>query len=190
MVSRAMPALALMALVLLAASMSACDEALPTPTPAPTAAPMATPTAMPPPAPTATPVPTATLASALEPGTGLLEKLSLIPAQFIDEGVWYGDMGRAWEMAGLQAPRSRVDIVQSDSVRDAYNEARRGIVMAPGFLGGLRSEPKWEEVFGFNGYECLGKDAAYRSPICINDLALLLNGGDSPEQGRLREEWL
>ena len=25
--------------------------------------------------------------------------------------------------------------------------------MAPGFLGGLRSEPMWEEVFGFNGYE-------------------------------------
>ena len=89
----------------------------------------------------------------LEPKAGLLAKLFLIPAQFIDEGVWYGDMGRAWEMAGLQAPRSRVDIVQSDSVRDAYNGARRGIVMAPGFLGGVRSEPEWEEVFGFNGYE-------------------------------------
>ena len=25
--------------------------------------------------------------------------------------------------------------------------------MAPGFLGGVRSEPEWEEVFGFNGYE-------------------------------------
>ena len=56
MVSRAMPALALMALVLLAASMSACDEALPTPTPAPTAAP--TPTQAP--TPTPTPVPTST----------------------------------------------------------------------------------------------------------------------------------
>ena len=57
MVSRAMPALALMALVLLAASMSACDEAPPTPTSVPraTSAPTATPTIpMPTPKPTAT----------------------------------------------------------------------------------------------------------------------------------------
>ena len=67
--------------------------------------------------------------------------------------MWYGDLGRALEMADVQPPRSRVDIVQSDSVRDAYIGARRGIVLAPGLLGGVRSEPMWEEVFGFNGYE-------------------------------------
>ena len=67
--------------------------------------------------------------------------------------MWYGDLGRALEMAGVQAPRSRDDLVQSDSVRDAYGDASRGIILAPGFLGGVSSEPGWEEVFGFNGYE-------------------------------------
>ncbi len=150
-------------------------EGSPTPTPAPpptstsiptaTAAPTATPvpTSVPPPtstavptstaAPTATRVPLRTPVAAPAPGAGLLAKLSLIPASFVDEGVWYGDMGRALEIAGVQAPRSRDDLTQSDSVRDAYSDARRGIVLAPGFLGGVRSEPGWEEVFGFNGYE-------------------------------------
>ena len=73
MVSRVMPVLALMALVLLVASMSACDEAPPaataTPTPAPTAmpTPMPTPTVLP--APTATP--TATPTAAPTPATAV-----------------------------------------------------------------------------------------------------------------------
>ena len=82
-----------------------------------------------------------------------MAKLFLIPAQFKDEGVWYGNMGRALEIAGVQAPRNRHDLTQSDSARDAYSEARRGIVLAPGFLGAVFSNQEWEEVFGFNGYE-------------------------------------
>ena len=105
--------------------------AIPTLTPAPTSTAIPTLTA----APTATPVPTLSLASTLEPSAGLLEKLYLIPAHFKDEGVWYGDIGRALEIAGVQAPRNRDDLTRSDSVRDAYSDARRGIVLAPGFLG-------------------------------------------------------
>ena len=56
-------------------------------------------------------------------------------------------------MAGVQAPRSRDDLAQSDSVRDTYSDARRGIVLAPGLLGAVFGEQEWEEVFGFNGYE-------------------------------------
>ena len=89
----------------------------------------------------------------LEPSAGLLAKLSLIPAQFKDQGVWYGNLGLALEMAGVQAPRNRHDLTQSDSARDAYSDARRGIVLAPGFLGAVFSNQEWEEVFGFNGYE-------------------------------------
>ena len=82
-----------------------------------------------------------------------MDKLSLIPAQFKDQGVWYGDMGRALEIAGVQAPRNQDDLRQSISARDAYSDARRGIVLAPGFLSGVFGEQEWEEVFGFNGYE-------------------------------------
>ena len=82
-----------------------------------------------------------------------MAKLFLIPAQFKEQGVWYGNMGRALEIAGVQAPRNRHDLTQSDSARDAYSEARRGIVLAPGFLGAVFSNQEWEEVFGFNGYE-------------------------------------
>ena len=81
-----------------------------------------------------------------------MEKLSLIPASFKDKGVWYGDLGRALEMAGIPAPRSREDLADRD-VRDAYLEARSGIVLAPALLGNVYSEPSWGEVFGFNGYE-------------------------------------
>ena len=138
--------LGLVSAVTLALILAGCEEPLtptltlpPTSTAIPTltAAPMSTAVPTLTPAPTTTPVPMPTPVLTLEPKAGLLAKLFLIPAQFIDEGVWYGDMGRAWEIAGLQAPRSRVDITQSDSVRDAYNEARRGIVLAPGFLGGV-----------------------------------------------------
>ena len=66
--------------------------------------------------------------------------------------MWYGDLGRALETAGVQAPRSRDDLTQPD-VRDAFSDARSGIVLAPGFLGGVFGEQEWEEVFGFNGYE-------------------------------------
>ena len=101
----------------------------------------------------ASPAPTNTPVAASESEGGLLENLGLIPADFKDLGVWYGDLGRALEMAGVQPPRSRDDLAQSDSLRDAYGNARRGIYMAPAFLGGVYSNPEWEEVFGFNGYE-------------------------------------
>ena len=66
--------------------------------------------------------------------------------------MWYGDLGRALEMAGVEQPRSRDDLTER-AVRDAYNEARSGIVMAPALLGNVYNEPSWGEVFGFNGYE-------------------------------------
>ena len=62
-------------------------------------------------------------------------------------------MGRALEIAGVQAPRNQDDLRQSISARDAYSDAGRGIVLAPGFLSGVFGEQEWEEVFGFNGYE-------------------------------------
>ena len=154
--------LGLVSAVTLALILAGCEEpltptltlpptstAIPTLTPAPTSTAIPTLTA----APTATPVPTLSLASTLEPSAGLLEKLYLIPAHFKDEGVWYGDIGRALEIAGVQAPRNRDDLTRSDSVRDAYSDARRGIVLAPGFLGNVFGNQEWEEVFGFNGYE-------------------------------------
>ena len=91
--------------------------------------------------------------STLEPSPRLLEKLSLIPAYFKNEGVWYGDIGRALEIASVQAPRNRDDLTQSVSARDAYWNARSGIVLAPGFLGDVFGNQEWEEAFGFNGYE-------------------------------------
>lgn len=81
-----------------------------------------------------------------------MEKLSLIPAEFRDKGIWFGDLGRALEMAGVQQPRRWDDLADRD-VRDAYNEARSGIVMAPALLVNVYNEPSWGEVFGFNGYE-------------------------------------
>ena len=105
------------------------------------------------PAPTTTPVPIPTPVLTLEPRAGLLAKLFLIPAQFKEQGVWYGNMGRALEIAGVQAPRNRDDLTRSDSVQGAYSDARRGIVLAPGFLGSVFGNQEWEEVFGFNGYE-------------------------------------
>ena len=81
-----------------------------------------------------------------------MQKLSLIPASLKDKGVWYGDLGRALEMAGVEAPRSRDDLADRD-VRDAYFEARDGIIIAPNFLGSFIGQPEWEEVFGFNGME-------------------------------------
>ena len=107
------------------------STAIPTLTAAPMSTAIPTLTA----APTATPVPMPTPISTLEPSPRLLEKLSLIPAYFKNEGVWYGDIGRALEIASVQAPRNRDDLTQSDSVRDAYWDARSGIVLAPGFLG-------------------------------------------------------
>lgn len=142
-------ALGLVGAVTLALVLAACEAAPdPTSTPAPisTAVPTSTP------APTATRGPAPTSAPPPETGAGLLEKLSLIPASFKDKGVWYGDLGRALEMAGVQPPRSRDDLTDRD-VRDAYNEARDGIVMAPALLGNVYNEPSWGEVFGFNGYE-------------------------------------
>ncbi len=81
-----------------------------------------------------------------------MEKLSLIPASFKDKGVWYGDLGRALEMAGVQQPRSWDDLADRDA-RDAYNEARSGIILAPGFLGSFIGQQEWADVFGFNGLE-------------------------------------
>ena len=99
------------------------------------------------------PAPTPTPAAAPESGSGLLEKLSLLPAEFKDIGIWYGDMGRALEMAGLEPPRSREDLAQSESVRDAYVDATRGIYLAPALPPDVYFNPEWGEVFGFNGYE-------------------------------------
>ena len=160
-------ALGLIGAVSLALVLAACEGTPdPTSTPAPTAtavptataAPTATLVPVPTAAPTSTAAPTATRgpASASAPppetGRGLLEKLSLIPAEFRDKGIWFGDLGRALEMAGVQPPRSRDDLTDRD-VRDAYNEARDGIVMAPALLVNVYNEPSWGEVFGFNGYE-------------------------------------
>ena len=81
-----------------------------------------------------------------------MDKLSLIPASFKDKGLWYGNLGRALEMAGVQPPRSRDDQADRD-VRDAYLEARDRIILAPDFLGSFIGQPEWEDVFGFNGME-------------------------------------
>lgn len=81
-----------------------------------------------------------------------MEKLSLIPATLKDKGLWYGDLGRALEMAGVQPPRSREDLADRDA-RDAYNDARGWVVLAPDFLGSFIGQEEWEEVFGFNGLE-------------------------------------
>ena len=139
-----------LASVLAVLLLAACEGApAPTPTPSPTSTPVPTATTVP----TPTQAPTPTPVAAQETGGGLLEKLPLLPAEFKDIGIWYGDLGRALEMAGVEPPRSRDDLAQSASVRDAYEDAQRGIVMAPGFLGGVYNEPEWEQVFGFNGYE-------------------------------------
>ena len=66
--------------------------------------------------------------------------------------MWYGDLGRALEMAGVQQPRSWDDLADRDA-RDAYNEARSGIILAPGFLGSFIGQQEWADVFGFNGLE-------------------------------------
>ena len=66
--------------------------------------------------------------------------------------MWYGDLGRALEMAGVQPPRSRDDLANRD-FRDAYNEVRSGIILAPGFLGSFIGQQEWADVFGFNGLE-------------------------------------
>ena len=130
--------------------LAACEQPpAPTSTQSPTSTPVPTATA----APTATPAPTPTPAAAQETGGGLLEKLSLIPANLKDIGVWYGDLGRALEMAGVQPPRSREDLAQSAGVRDAYLDASDGVVMAPGFMGNVFGNQEWQEVFGFNGFE-------------------------------------
>lgn len=100
----------------------------------------------------ATPVPAPTSAPPPETGAGLVEKLSLVPASFKDKGVWYGDRGRALEMAGIPVPRSREDLADR-AVGDAYSDAVSGIVLAPDFLGSFIGQPEWEEVFGFNGME-------------------------------------
>ena len=134
--------LGLVSAVTLALILAGCEEPAPTSTPSDIhsysnsdTAPMSTAIPTLTAAPTATPVPMPTPISTLEPSPRLLEKLSLIPAYFKNEGVWYGDIGRALEIASVQAPRNRDDLTQSVSARDAYWNARSGIVLAPGFLG-------------------------------------------------------
>jgi hypothetical protein len=82
-----------------------------------------------------------------------LEKLALMPASFKERGIWFGDLGRALEMSGAPQPDSMEEMrALSDTERDAYSDAGSGIVLAPGFLGRVRSEPEWEQVFGFSGF--------------------------------------
>jgi hypothetical protein len=93
----------------------------------------------------ASPTPTTTATS------GLLEKLSLMPATFKEKSICYGDLGRVLEMAGIPQLGSLDELLaQSDEERDAYRDASKSVVLDPGFVNRLNGEPEWEQVFGFD----------------------------------------
>ncbi len=92
-------------------------------------------------------------------------------------------------MAGVQPPRSREDLAQSASVRDAYLDASDGLVLAPGFMGNVFGNQEWEDVFGFNGFEVTqavgfgGSSLGVAPPL---DSAAYLEGGF--DDGAIRQK--
>lgn len=131
-----------------------------------------------------TPIPTA----APEATSGLLATLKQLPASFKDQGIWYGDAGRALELKGVVPPTSLDELMAwSETDRDAYSEALQGTTLAPGFLMKVNSEPDWERVFGFNGF---GVSVALSTgPVSTGGgpkTAAFLKGNFDAEEIRLR----
>jgi hypothetical protein len=87
--------------------------------------------------------------------SSLLRVMEKLPASFSEEGVWFADSARAWELAGLPPQPSTLEgfLALSDEERDAYSQARRGLMFGPHQLGGaVQYAQGWEKLFGFSGF--------------------------------------
>ena len=144
----AIPALAALIVMTLVA---ACTQADPTPAPVETSPlPGATTTATPTAAPTLPNIPR------LGQGPSrLLELMKKFPASFKEQGMWFADYGRALELDNAPRPRSFKEYASlSKDERDAYDAARRGLVLRADLLEKARTgAQQWEEAFGFGMFD-------------------------------------
>lgn len=160
----------LAALVTVAVVIVGCNNGEPTlPAASPTDTPAAVdPTATPPMAEAAT---DPTLPPARAPGddSSLLRVMEKLPASFGEEGVWFTDYGRAWDLAGLPPRPSNLEdyLALSDEEREAYLSARRELMPGPTLLS-ISQSRDWEELFGFSSVAvslAVGTGPSYSYPF-------------------------
>ncbi|MFQ5878823.1 MAG: hypothetical protein ACE5IZ_01425 [Dehalococcoidia bacterium] len=90
--------------------------------------------------------------------TPLLQALSKFPASFKEDGIWFGDLGRAVALAGWERPLSFEEILDllalDRNQYDAYVEAMSGIVLDSATTEMSRAYlQQWRDAFGFDGFQ-------------------------------------
>ena len=84
----------------------------------------------------------------------LLEILAKLPQSFKEEGVWFADYFQARELAGAPQPVSLTEFLAlSEEEREAYQAAKRGLVLGPGLLLSIGGEIReWDQSLGFTNF--------------------------------------
>ena len=84
----------------------------------------------------------------------LLEVLAKLPLSFKEEGVWFVDYFQARESAGAPQPSNLTGFLAlSESERETYLAANRGLVQGPSLLGAIRGDIReWDKNLGFSNF--------------------------------------
>ncbi|MCH8989813.1 MAG: hypothetical protein IIA92_13540 [Chloroflexi bacterium] len=84
----------------------------------------------------------------------LLTVIAELPLSFKEEGVWFADYFQARESAGAPQPASLTEFLAlSESEREAYQAANRGLVQGPSLLADIRGDIReWDQSLGFSNF--------------------------------------
>ncbi len=122
----------------------ACSSPSPSPSPSPTPAPT--------PAPTPTPTPRATATAEPAGTTALLEALASLPASVKKDGVWFGDIRRTLELAGIEKVDSLAGFLALGAGAMEYQSALAQIAQPVVALTAGEGNLQWGRLFGFDSF--------------------------------------
>ena len=80
--------------------------------------------------------------------------LGMLPASVADSGVWLSNPVPAWELAGLEAPRSGEEWMSwTPEKQEDYWDAQAGIPRTSMHYAMRHTYPEWDEAFGFGAWD-------------------------------------